>query len=99
MNLTFLGAGAWGTALAVSAAARHPTRLWARDAVQAAQMQASRCNVQYLPGVALPDALALDTDFDAALAHARDGLVIVAPPMAALAEMLAASARALPACC
>ena len=37
MNVTVLGAGAWGTALAVHAAAAHPTRLWARDAEQAAQ--------------------------------------------------------------
>ena len=88
MNLTVLGAGAWGTALAVNAAARHPTRLWARDAAQIEQMNASRRNAHYLPGVALPDALQLDTDFDAALAHAGDGLVIVATPMAALDEML-----------
>ena len=88
MNLTVLGAGAWGTALAVSAASRHATRLWARDASQAAQMTASRTNAHYLPGVTLPDALRLDTDFDAAIAHARDGLVIVATPMAGLDEML-----------
>ena len=89
MNLTVLGAGAWGTALAANAAARHPVRLWARDASQAAQMLASRRNAHYLPGVALPGSLQIDTDFDAALAHARDGLVIVATPMAGLAEMLA----------
>jgi glycerol-3-phosphate dehydrogenase (NAD(P)+) len=88
MNLTVLGAGAWGTALAANAAARQPVRLWARDAAQAAQMGASRRNAHYLPGVALPDGLQVDTDFDAALAHARDGLVIIATPMAGLAEML-----------
>ena len=88
MNLTVLGAGAWGTALAVSAASRHPTRLWARDAAQVAQMSASRSNAHYLPGVTFSDALQLDTDFDAALAHARDGLVIVATPMAGLDETL-----------
>ncbi|MES3014277.1 MAG: NAD(P)H-dependent glycerol-3-phosphate dehydrogenase [Pseudomonadota bacterium] len=93
MNLTVLGAGAWGTALAVNAAARHPTRLWARDAAQAAQMTAARRNAHYLPGVALPDSLQIDTDFDLALAHARDGLVIVATPMAALAGMLARIGR------
>ena len=37
MNLTVLGAGAWGTALAASACLRQPTQLWARDAAQAAQ--------------------------------------------------------------
>ena len=88
MNLTVLGAGAWGTALAVSVCLRHPTRLWARDAAQAAQMGATRRNETYLPSVALPAALAIDTDLDEALAHARDGLVIVATPMAGLAEML-----------
>ena len=88
MNLTVLGAGAWGTALAVNAAVRHPTRLWARDAGQGAQMNALRRNSRYLPGVSLPDELQLGTDFDAALAHAHDGLVIVATPMAALDEML-----------
>ena len=88
MNLTVLGAGAWGTALAVNAAVQHPTRLWARDAVQAAQMNALRRNSRYLPGVSLPDELQLGTDFDAVLAHAHDGLVIVATPMAALDEML-----------
>ena len=88
MNLTILGAGAWGTAVAVHCAARHPTRLWARDPAQAAQLHASRVNAAYLPGIALPDALRVEADFEAALAHGRDGLVIVATPVAALDEML-----------
>ena len=88
MNLTVLGAGAWGTALAATVCGRHPTRLWARDAAQAAQMRATRLNAPYLPDVALPDALIIDADFDAAIAHARAGLVIIATPMAALDEML-----------
>ncbi len=88
MNLTVLGAGAWGTALAVSTAGRHPTRLWARDAAQAAQMRAMRRNMRYLPEVVLPPALQITYDFDAALAHAADGLVIVATPMAGLDGML-----------
>ena len=88
MNLTVLGAGAWGTALAVSTAARHPTWLWARDAAQAALLHTTRTNARYLPGVALPHTLHIEVDFDAALAHARGGLVIVATPMAALDELL-----------
>ena len=88
MNLTVLGAGAWGTALAVSAAERHPTRLWARDAEQAAQLRGSRRNTRYLPDVVLPPSLRIDADFDAAVAHARTGLVIVATPMAGLGDML-----------
>jgi glycerol-3-phosphate dehydrogenase (NAD(P)+) len=89
MNLTVLGAGAWGTAVAASTAARHSTLLWARDAAQCRQMQAARENVRYLPGVPLPAALALTDDLAAAFAHARgDGLIVLATPMAGLREML-----------
>jgi glycerol-3-phosphate dehydrogenase (NAD(P)+) len=89
MTLAVLGAGAWGTALAVHAARRGAAvRLWARDAHQAAVLRERRVNERYLPGVALPDALAVDDDFDVAVAHARDGLLLIATPMAALPDML-----------
>jgi glycerol-3-phosphate dehydrogenase (NAD(P)+) len=88
MNVTVLGAGAWGTALAVHASATHPTRLWARDAAQAAQMRSLRRNRRYLGDVVLPPALQVTAGFDAALAHAAGGLVVIATPMAALDEML-----------
>ncbi|HEX7441102.1 MAG TPA: NAD(P)H-dependent glycerol-3-phosphate dehydrogenase [Caldimonas sp.] len=88
MNLTVLGAGAWGTALAVHASASHPTRLWARDPAQVAQMRSLRRNPRYLPEVALPPALQVTSEFAAAIAHAQGGLVFVATPMAALDEML-----------
>ncbi len=90
MKLTVLGAGAWGTALAASVAPRHPTRLWARDAAQAERLRVTRTNALYLPGIALPDALQIEPDLDAALAHASDGLVIVATPMAGLETALRA---------
>ena len=88
MNLTVLGAGAWGTALAVHACALHRTRLWARDAAQAAQMRSLRRNARYLPDVALPPALQVTSDFVAAVKHAEGGLVFIATPMAALEAML-----------
>ena len=88
MNLTVLGAGAWGTALAVSACGRQPTRLWARDAAQAVLMRDTRRNQRYLPDVALPGSLQIDTDFDAAVAHAHGGLVVVATPMSGLEGVL-----------
>ena len=89
MNLTVLGAGAWGTALAATAALRQPTVLWARDAAQATAIGASRVNARYLPGALLPEALQVTSDLAHAMSHARGGLVVVATPMAALAEMLA----------
>jgi len=88
MKLTVLGAGAWGTALAASTAARHPTCLWARDAAQAQAMQQSLRNDRYLSGVALPEPLHITSDFAQAVAHAQGGLTVIATPMAALHDML-----------
>lgn len=96
MNLTVLGAGAWGTALAISAARHNPqVLLWARDEAQAREMQAQRRNTRYLPDTLFPDALRVTHDFNEAVAHARaqgtiGGLTIIGTPMAALGTMLQA---------
>ena len=82
MNITVIGAGAWGTALAISLAERHSVTLWARDAAQVASMRATRCNHRYLPDVQLPDNLVLSSDFSAALSGTE--LVIIAVPTVAL---------------
>ena len=89
MKISILGAGAWGTALAVQAAARHEVLLWARDAGSASDMAATRRNSRYLPGALLPLNLAVSNDLDQAIGHGRDGLIVVATPMAALRSMLA----------
>jgi glycerol-3-phosphate dehydrogenase (NAD(P)+) len=96
MNVVVLGAGAWGTALAMASALRHDTLLWAREPAQAEQMRAQRCNTRYLPEVALPAALRISADHDAALRHAQGGLMVVATPMAALRECLARLPAAMP---
>jgi glycerol-3-phosphate dehydrogenase (NAD(P)+) len=93
MNVTLLGAGAWGTALAVQAASRHAVLLWARDATHAAALHAARENTRYLPGVVLPPSLAIGADLNAALRHAESGLVVIATPMSGLRELLAAVRR------
>jgi len=90
MNLTILGAGAWGTALAMAAAPRHEVQLWARDADQARALESTRENARYLPGVRLPPGVTVLGDRPRALAHAAAGLFIIATPMAALREMLLA---------
>jgi len=89
MNLTVLGAGAWGTALAVHAAAAHATTLWARDAEQAATLRSARRNARYLPEVELPPAVQVGSDLDAALRHGEGGVVVIATPMAGLEPLLA----------
>ena len=89
MRIALLGAGAWGTALAIAATPRHEVLLWARDARQAAEMERERCNRRYLPEVPLPAALRVSADRDEALAHAAGGLTVIATPMAGLREQLA----------
>ena len=55
-RIAILGAGAWGSALALSLARRggHDLSLWAHDPAHAAQLAATRDNTRYLPGFALP---------------------------------------------
>ncbi len=86
MNITVVGAGAWGTALAISLSAHHRVTLCARNAAQVAAMQSVRCNQHYLPDIALPDNLELSANFPAAFATAE--LVIIAVPTAGLRSVL-----------
>jgi glycerol-3-phosphate dehydrogenase (NAD(P)+) len=95
-RITFVGAGAWGTALAI-AASRLPgqqVRLHVRDAAQAQAMRRTRANARYLPGLVLPDALqVLDGPLaDLAADAASQDLFIVATPMAGLRQTLTALA-------
>jgi len=88
MKILVLGAGAWGTALSVSAAARHDLTLWARDPQQASVLRADRENRRYLPGIALPPRITVREGAPvASLAQGHD-LVVIATPMAALRGLL-----------
>ncbi len=92
MKIAVLGAGAWGTALALQAVrAGRETVLWAREPTRAAEMAATRENSRYLPGFALPDALSIVSDAEAALAGAA--LVLCVVPAQALRGVLAALPR------
>ena len=96
MQILVLGAGAWGTALAASAAgnrqAAHQVCLWSRDPAQAQAMQVHHENRRYLPDLPLPDALHFSAVPAAQLMDLANGadLVVVATPMAALRPMLQA---------
>ena len=86
MNITIIGAGAWGTALAISLSTFHRVTLWARDAAQIEAMRATRCNQRYLPDISLPANLELSANFSVALADTE--LAIIAVPTVALRETL-----------
>ena len=90
MKILVIGAGAWGTAMAISAAT-HPDKrvvsLWARDPAQAQFMQAERANSRYLPGITFPEPLAVVSGDVMAHAAAAD-LIVLGTPMAALRQWL-----------
>ena len=66
--ITVLGAGSWGTALAIHLArAGHAVRLWGNEAGHMARLRAERANEQYLPGIAFPDLLQPVADIHQAL--------------------------------
>ena len=102
MKIVVIGAGAWGTALAVSACganvgnpsggnpSKHEVTLWARNPAQVAAMQAARENQRYLPGITLPTSLLLSVAPQEALLGLASGadLVVIATPMAALRSHL-----------
>lgn len=91
MNLTVLGGGAWGTALAVSFAARHQVTLWTRSRGHAEQLSKERCNTRYLPGIPLPEVLRIEHDLKRALSDCD--LLLAVTSTSGLAETLAACAN------
>src|SRR6187397_868712 len=82
-----LGAGSWGTALAIQfARAGHPTRLWCRNPTDAVQMTAERHNRRYLPEARFPDAIEIQTERADAVKGAA--AIIVAVPSHSLRTLL-----------
>src|SRR6185312_9942793 len=86
--IAVLGAGSWGTALAIHfARTGKPTRLWGRDRNRLAAMRAERTNTRYLPGARFPDALTVCPELAEALTGAADVLLVV--PSQGLRALLA----------
>jgi glycerol-3-phosphate dehydrogenase (NAD(P)+) len=86
MEVAILGAGAWGTALAVTLAREHRVTLCARSPEHAARLRTARAN-DYLPGIALPQSIALADDIEGAVRGCE--LVLAATPTAGLRAALA----------
>lgn len=77
-SMTVIGAGSYGTALAITLARNgHQVVLWGHDPQHIAQLQADRCNAAFLPDVPFPDTLHLESDLATALKASRDILVVV----------------------
>ncbi len=101
MRIAVLGAGAWGTALAICLGAnpdsRHRVMLWTRDPYHLAELASERINRRYFPAFSLPDSLRLTSTLAAAVEFAELALITV--PTAGLRETLrgiAASGKKIP---
>jgi glycerol-3-phosphate dehydrogenase (NAD(P)+) len=97
-KVSVLGAGAWGTAVAMALAQRHDVLLWGRNATALQTMREAR-ESSYLPGYTFPQRLQVAADFDAALAHVAEpgSLLIAACPVAGLRPLLQSlKGRAIP---
>ncbi|MCC7007605.1 MAG: NAD(P)-dependent glycerol-3-phosphate dehydrogenase [Acidobacteria bacterium] len=92
---TVVGAGSWGSALAVHlGTSGYDVRLWGRDPHLVAEMASRRANPTYLPDVSFPDTLRPDADLARALAGAR--FVIFAVPSHGLRAVVRSAAPAIP---
>ena len=87
-NIAVLGAGSWGTALALQLARnQHDVTLWAHRREHAAALAENRENRRYLPGIPLPPNLAISDDLAASVRAAE--LVLAVVPSRAFAGLLA----------
>lgn len=93
MRIAVLGAGSWGTALAVAFARAHEIVLWSREADQVETLVRERINHNYLPDVPLPSSVTVTGDLD----HAADtDLHLVVTPLAGLRDTVRALAARRP---
>lgn len=86
-RIAILGAGSWGTALAINLANNnHLVSLWARDNEQAMRMQLANENARYLPGAIFPEGLTITSSFDECITNAEQ--IIIAVPSHAFSGIL-----------
>ncbi len=91
MRCAVVGAGSWGTALAMQLARnRHDVTLWDRRPQRALDHEAARENLQYLPGQPFPDCLHTTGDLAATLQGAS--LVLAVVPSQSMREVMVRAA-------
>lgn len=88
MRIAVLGAGAWGSALAIRLSTRHQISLWTKDPGHAIEMDSQRINQSFLPGYLLPRSLKITSVLNVALDAADLALIVV--PIAGLRGTLRA---------
>ena len=86
MKICVLGAGAWGTALAIHLAKLHPTKLWARNSGHVSGMKKAQSNPLYLGDFKFPPLLEIRDDFNATVSDID--LILCAVPTSGFREIL-----------
>src|SRR5215470_13018412 len=87
MQVTVIGAGGWGTALALLLTHKgHAVRLWVRRPQLCEQIQRERKNAPYLPDISLPESLQLTSSLDQAVTDAQ--LLVLAVPSHAIRSIV-----------
>jgi glycerol-3-phosphate dehydrogenase (NAD(P)+) len=86
--VVILGAGAWGTALAIALAPSRKVMLWGRSAGLMQDLAQHHENRTYLPGIKLPASVQLTSDLNSALVASRGGLLIAATSVAGLRPLV-----------
>ncbi len=95
-SITILGAGSWGTALAIHLArAGHQVRLWGNEPEQIRQLQTESCNNQYLPGIEFPPGLTPVVSLQQALS--KPSWILLVIPSHAIRSFLHQNAALFPA--
>lgn len=85
-KIAVIGAGSWGTALAIHLAAKHSVNLWSHNQEHVKEMQAVRLNERFLPEIPFPDTITLFDDFNEALNECD--LILIATPSTAFNDIL-----------
>lgn len=88
MNKTIavIGAGSWGTALAIHLAAKHSVKLWSHNPAHVADMQMTRLNERFLPEIPFPDSIALFESFEETIKDVD--VILIATPSTAFDDIL-----------
>lgn len=77
-NITIIGAGSYGTAMAIALSRNgHAVLLWGHNATHVQKLQINRCNQAYLPGISFPPSLYLEKSLSIALSTCRNLLIAV----------------------
>ncbi len=85
-QIAVIGAGSWGTALAIHLAAKHQVRLWSHNETHIDEMKKLRLNERFLPETPFPDSISLYSDFQEAIQNVD--AILIATPSTAFDEII-----------